>query len=103
MTVSTDSPLTPSFRLIAYLEGGSFLVLLFIAMPLKYWAGYPLAVRVIGLAHGLLFLAYAVSVLHAVTEDRFSVGTGIKAFIASLLPFGPFVFEARPKRSIASP
>jgi integral membrane protein len=100
--VSTDSPLTPRFRLVAYLEGASFLILLFIAMPLKYWAGFPIAVRVVGLAHGLLFLAYAVAVLQAVTEDRFSLGTGVKAFIASLLPFGPFVFEARLKRRLAS-
>ena len=45
-------------RLVAFLEGSSFLVLLFIAMPLKYLAGLPLAVRVAGSVHGLLFLVF---------------------------------------------
>ena len=83
------------FRYVAYAEGASFLVLLAIAMPLKYLAGLPLAVRVVGLAHGVLFLAYLVLVFDAVGAGRFSVKTAAWAVLASLLPFGPFVFERR--------
>jgi integral membrane protein len=86
--------LTPRFRLLAYLEGGAFLLLLGVAMPLKYWAGLPLAVRVVGLAHGLLFIFYVVAVVQAVNDHRWSRREGTAAFVAALLPFGPFVFEA---------
>lgn len=87
------------FRWVAYAEGASFLVLLLIAMPLKYWAGLPLAVRVVGLAHGVLFLAYVVLVFEALGASRFSARTAALALLASLLPFGPFVFEARRERA----
>ena len=87
--------LTPRFRLIALAEATSFLVLLGIAMPLKYWAGMPLAVRVVGLAHGILFLAYVFSLLQAVTDGRCSMRLAGVAFVAALLPFGPFVLDAR--------
>ena len=52
-------------RLAGLLEGWSFVVLLFIAMPLKYAAGQPEAVRVVGMAHGVLFLAYLAAILIA--------------------------------------
>ena len=56
------NPLLTRFRTVAFLEGVSFLVLLGIAMPLKYFADLPLAVRVVGMAHGLLFVVYVVLV-----------------------------------------
>lgn len=83
------------FRWVAYAEGASFLVLLGIAMPLKYLAGLPLAVRVVGLLHGVLFLAYMLLVFDALGAGRFSMRTAAWAVVASLLPFGPFVFERR--------
>lgn len=86
------------FRAIALLEGVSFLVLLFIAMPLKYWAGMPLAVRVVGLAHGVLFLAYLPSLLEVAVAHRWSLPRTVAAFGASLVPFGTFVLEARLRR-----
>ena len=46
------------FRWVAFLEGLSFVLLLFVAMPLKYWAGLPLAVRIVGMVHGLLFVLF---------------------------------------------
>jgi integral membrane protein len=46
------------FRLINKIEGYSFLILLFIAMPLKYMAGIPLATKVVGMIHGILFFAF---------------------------------------------
>ncbi|MET0341909.1 MAG: DUF3817 domain-containing protein, partial [Polyangiales bacterium] len=81
------------FKWVAYAEGASFLALLGIAMPLKYLAGMPQAVRVVGLAHGVLFLAYVWLIFDALGAKRFGLKQAALAFIAALLPFGPFVFE----------
>jgi integral membrane protein len=89
-------------RAVGLLEGTSFLVLLFIAMPLKYFAGMPLAVKAAGWAHGLLFMLYLLALGHAASAHSWSllrVGAG---FIASVVPFGPFVFDAWLRRE-ASP
>jgi len=84
-----------SFILVARLEGLSFLILLFVAMPLKYLAGAPGAVRVVGLAHGLLFLAYLALTTRLAVDDRWPGRRIASALIASLLPFGTFWFERR--------
>ncbi len=86
------------FRWIAIAEGVSFLLLLFIAMPLKYWAGMPLWVRIVGSAHGGLFLLYIWAALRAARHDRWSIGQLVVALIASLLPFGPFVIDHKLKQ-----
>ena len=83
------------FKWVAYGEGASFLVLLGIAMPLKYLAGLPQPVRIVGLTHGVLFIAYVLLVFNAVGSGRFDGRTAAWALLASLLPFGPFVFERR--------
>jgi integral membrane protein len=83
------------FRWAAWLEGGSFLVLLFIAMPLKYWAGEPLAVRIVGMAHGVLFLAYLALLAQVAIEHSWTKARVALAFVASLVPFGPFWFDSR--------
>lgn len=92
------APLTPRFRKIGQLEGASFLLLLGVAMPLKYLAGQPMAVRVVGLAHGLLFIAYVAAIFGALAEGRLDRRAAVVAFLASLVPFGPFWFEARHTR-----
>lgn len=79
-----------TFRLVAYAEGASFLVLLFVAMPLKYWAGLPLAVRIVGSLHGLLFVLYVLLVFAAYGAGRFNLRMAALALLASLLPFAPF-------------
>ncbi|WP_345245028.1 DUF3817 domain-containing protein [Nibrella saemangeumensis] len=86
------------FRLIALLEGISYLVLLGIAMPLKYWAGIPEVVKVVGWAHGVLFVAYLVTLLGAAIDRRWSFGRVVFAFIASLVPFGTFYLDKQLKR-----
>lgn len=83
------------FRAVAYAEGASFLLLLLVAMPLKYFAGMPLATRVVGLVHGVLFVAYVVLACEALGAGRFTLGRATLALLASLLPFGPFWFERR--------
>lgn len=81
------------FRLIALLEGVSYLLLLFIAMPLKYLAGIPLAVRVVGMAHGVLFIAYAVLVALLLARGNFTFMRAAWAMLMSVVPFGTFVLD----------
>jgi len=87
-----------SFELVAFLEGVSLLVLLAVAMPLKYLAGLPLAVRLVGLVHGLAFLAYAVSLVDALASGKWSRRTVLLGLLAGLLPAGTFVFVRRLRR-----
>ena len=67
ITKRMQNPIIRRFRSIAIAEGISFLVLLFIAMPLKYLAGWPDAVRVVGMAHGVLFLLYLAAAIQVAT------------------------------------
>jgi integral membrane protein len=82
-------------RLSGLLEGVSFLLLLFIAMPLKYWADMPLFVRYIGMAHGILFVWYLISVALVRSEYRLSNRDTAIALAASLLPFGTFYADRK--------
>ncbi len=86
------------FRIIAIAEGISFLVLLCIAMPLKYFMDIPVAVKIAGYIHGFLFIAF-VSLAWTVKNnlDKNSLWF-IKAFLAALLPFGTFVLDKSLKK-----
>jgi integral membrane protein len=83
------------FRLIALLEGISFLVLLFIAMPLKYMMDMPLPVKITGMAHGLLFTAFAVLLTMVHLQRKWPIKRTFLAFLSSFLPFGTFVLDAK--------
>jgi integral membrane protein len=98
-------PATPlaRLRLIGLLEGSSFLVLLLIAMPLKYLAGQPLAVRAVGMAHGVLFLLYLLALVPVALDRRWGWKTCALAMLASVLPAGPFIFDARVLRPLEKP
>jgi len=85
-------------RLVAFLEGASYLVLLAIAMPLKYMAGMPEAVRIVGTIHGILFVLYVAAVARAGLMRRWPVRRWLENLAASLLPFGPFLIDARLRR-----
>ena len=88
-------------RLFGMLEGISFLVLLGIAMPLKYFAGRPEAVRFVGMAHGVLFLAYVVAVIQAQLDyENWPRRRTALALLAALLPFGPFVMDRKVLRGL---
>ncbi|MGM8886324.1 DUF3817 domain-containing protein [Psychrobacter sp. 1U2] len=79
--------------LIGYLEGTSFLLLLCIAMPLKYMLGIPEAVKYIGMAHGVLFIAYILMLLFAASKIRMPLWALPAGVLGSFLPFGPFIFD----------
>ena len=78
------------FRMINSLEGYSYLLLLFIAMPLKYILGYPIAVKIAGMFHGILFIAFIFLLIAAWQEKQWSLKENALFFIASLIPFGTF-------------
>ncbi len=86
------------FRKIALAEGVSFLVLLFIAMPLKYLAELPIAVTIVGGLHGLLFVGFAAMAWEVKKEYRRDARWVLKAALASLLPFGTFVMDKEWKK-----
>lgn len=87
-------------RVIGFLEGVSYLLLLFVAMPLKYAAGLPLAVRIAGAAHGALFVLYVIAVLWAARSRNWSFKRTAEAFFVSLYPFGTFLFDAKLKAEL---
>ncbi len=82
-------------RVVGFWEGISFLVLLGIAMPLKYLAGWPDAVRVVGMAHGVLFVLYVAAALQAALEHDWPWRRTALVMVASVLPAGPFVVDAK--------
>jgi integral membrane protein len=92
-TIEEKTKWLKRFRLISIMEGISFLVLLFIAMPLKYTMDLPLAVTYVGWVHGLLFILYIYSVFPTAHKLEWKFGKTLFALVASVLPFGPFVFD----------
>ncbi|MES1214757.1 MAG: DUF3817 domain-containing protein [Bacteroidota bacterium] len=86
------------FRKVAIAEGFSFLVLLLIAMPLKYLAQMPLAVTIAGSIHGVLFISFIVLAFEYKSEARKNLRWFATAFIASIIPFGTFVLDKNLKK-----
>jgi integral membrane protein len=92
---------TNSLRWLRYAgiaEGISFLVLLLIAMPLKYIFKWPQAVQVVGWAHGVLFVGFGAMALYYQQQYNKSFGWLVRAGIAALLPLGTFIWERRIQR-----
>ena len=85
------------FRLINKIEGFSYLFLLFVAMPLKYMAGFPIATKIAGMIHGVLFIGFVYQLIMATEEVPFSKKEAFIFFVASLIPFGSFYVEAQCK------
>ena len=83
------------FKIIAVLEGLSLLILLFIAMPLKYIWDQPAMVKSVGMAHGLLFIAYIVFAIVLKPEQKWTTKEFLLICIASVIPFGTFVAESK--------
>lgn len=85
-------------RITALAEGTSFLLLVGVAMPLKYFAGMPLAVKFTGWAHGGLFVGLCVLLLVVMLGARWSFRRGALVFAAALLPLGPFLLDRQMRR-----
>ena len=87
---------SPRFlRILGNVEGISYLLLLGLAMPLKYIWGYPMAVKIVGMAHGVLFLAYCLYLIPCMQAHRLSLKFSFVLFLATLIPFGTFVTDRK--------
>jgi integral membrane protein len=83
------------FKYIALLEGISLLLLLFFAMPMKYIYELPMYVKVIGMAHGLLFIAYVALAVMLKIEEQWAIKKFMIVCIASIVPLGTFYVEKK--------
>jgi integral membrane protein len=86
------------FRMVGIAEGISFLILLLIAMPLKYFFNFPEAVKVMGWVHGALFVAFiyfAFEVMGSLNKNFLWLA---KAFAAAFIPVGTFIFDRELKK-----
>lgn len=92
MTLTTQKK---TFKYISILEGISFLLLLFIAMPLKYIWDLPQMVEQIGMAHGVLFIAYVMGAIWLFKPLNWNMKQLALILVCSLVPFGPFYVEKK--------
>jgi len=87
-----------NLRLIGFIEGVSFLILLLVAMPLKYYLDFPMAVKITGWIHGVLFILYIAAVFLAMKAMRWNWFSVLVALVASLIPIGTFVLDSSLKK-----
>lgn len=78
---------------IGKIEGYSYLILLFVAMPLKKFLGLYMAVRVVGTIHGLLFILFVYEILKLLIDKQFTIKQAAIGFGLSLVPFGSFYLK----------
>ncbi len=90
------------FRILGLVESASTLALFLIAMPLKYYAGMPDAVRVVGTVHGLLFLAYVFAALVVGHQLKWPMSRVLFAWFIACIPLGPILFEKNLFKPIAA-
>lgn len=83
------------FRLITLLEGLSYIFLLCIAVPLKYWGGDESWVKLLGMPHGLLFMAYIVLALFLREDYQWGIKETFIVLLASIVPFGTFYVDKK--------
>ncbi len=101
MTTDNKQKLLHRFRMVGIAEGISFLVLLLIAMPLKYFFNFPEAVKVMGWVHGGLFVAFVYFAFEVMVSLKKNFLWLIKAFAAAFIPLGTFIFDRQLKKDAA--
>ncbi|MFT5432617.1 MAG: integral membrane protein [Myxococcota bacterium] len=82
-------------RLSGYIEGTSLLLILFVTMPLKYMMDMPGPNKIVGMTHGILFIGYLFMVLSHGTAKQWPKSKIALGVLASIVPFGPFIFDRR--------
>ena len=87
-----------TLRIVGFIEGFSFLLLLFIAMPMKYVWGYPVLVKYVGMGHGILVIAFLLLLLMVCEREKWSLNMYIAGLAAAILPFGTFVYDRKLKK-----
>lgn len=83
------------FRIISFLEGTSYLLLLFVAVPIKYFGNDPQYVKLLGMPHGLLFVAYLVLAYLIKDEMNWKGRSLAEVLLASIVPFGTFYVDKK--------
>lgn len=81
------------FRFFGFLEGGSLLLLMGIAMPLKYMAGKPEVVTVVGAIHGFLFTIYVITLILMTIKVKWNWKWPVMGLIVAFIPFGTFIYD----------
>jgi len=88
------------FRVMGFIEGASLLILLLIAMPLKYAAGIPEAVRIVGSLHGFFFILYVLMIVYVTFKIRWSFIWVGSALAVAFIPFGNILLDRFIKRKL---
>ncbi len=83
------------FRMAAYIEGWSFIILLFVAIPLKYIMGILIATKIVGMIHGVLFIWFLLALGSARAQTNQDAKFVLTSIIASLVPFGTFFLDKK--------
>ena len=83
------------FRIVAFLEGASYILLLFIAVPLKYWGGEEAPVKLLGMPHGLLFIGYIILSYLLRQNENWNTKNFRIVILASVIPFGTFYIDKK--------
>ena len=84
-----------TFRIVALLEGISYILLLFIASPIKWLANDPQYVKLLGMPHGILFIAYVCLAFTLRKEFKWNTKEFLIVLIASIIPFGTFYIDKK--------
>ncbi len=83
------------FKITSFLEGVSYILLLFVGVPLKYFGDNDVLVKSLGMPHGLLFMAYIAIALLIRARMKWDVKTTLIVLVASILPFGTFYINKK--------
>ena len=83
------------FKIISFLEGMSYILLLFVAVPIKYMAGNSYLVKSLGMPHGILFLLYVLLALYIRSKMKWDFKVTLIVLVASLIPFGTFYINRK--------
>ena len=89
-----------AFRLISFIEGISYLLLLFIAVPIKYFHGDESYVKMLGMPHGILFIGYILLAILIQKQMKWNLKTMRIVTLASVIPFGTFYVDKKYLRSL---
>jgi integral membrane protein len=81
------------FRIAGFIEGTSLLILLLIAMPLKYMAGLPEVVTVVGATHGFFFIIYLLVIIYTTFKVRWSFKWILSSVAVAFIPFGNYILD----------
>jgi integral membrane protein len=90
------------YRVMAYVVGVWLILLVLVAMPLKYLADSPRMVEIVGPVHGFLYLAYLATALDLAFRARWSAVRTVLVMLAGTVPFLSFVAERKVTRELSA-